>query len=53
MTGQADRYLAEILGQPAAFRRAASAMAAQAAALDGLAARGAGGPIVLTGMGSS
>jgi glutamine---fructose-6-phosphate transaminase (isomerizing) len=53
MTAQADRYLAEILGQPAAFRRAASAMAAQAAALDRLAARGAGGPIVLTGMGSS
>ena len=53
MTAPADRYLAEILGQPAAFRRAARAMAAQDDALRALAARGPRGPIVLTGMGSS
>jgi glutamine---fructose-6-phosphate transaminase (isomerizing) len=53
MTDPPDRYLVEILGQPAAFRRAASAMAAQVIALDGLATGGVGGPIVLTGMGSS
>jgi len=53
MTERADRYLAEILGQPAAFRRAAGAMAAQQDTLRALAARGARGPIVLTGMGSS
>jgi glucosamine--fructose-6-phosphate aminotransferase (isomerizing) len=54
MTGLADdRYLAEILGQPAAFRRAAQAMAAQDDTLRALAARGHRGPIVLTGMGSS
>jgi glucosamine--fructose-6-phosphate aminotransferase (isomerizing) len=53
MSDPADRYLVEILGQPAAFRRAARAMAAQAGTLRALAARGTGGPIVLTGMGSS
>ena len=54
MTGPADdRYLAEILGQPAAFRRAAQAMAAQDDTLRALATHGPRGPIVLTGMGSS
>ncbi len=53
MTGPPDPYLAEILGQPAAFRRAAAAMAAQIDALRALAARDHRGPVVLTGMGSS
>jgi glucosamine--fructose-6-phosphate aminotransferase (isomerizing) len=61
MTGPPDRYLAEILGQPAAFGRAAAAVAAQrdvfaalaAGLAEGLARDGSRGPIVLTGMGSS
>ena len=53
MTHRADRYLDEILGQPAALRRAGEAMAAQEGTLRALAARGPGGPVVLTGMGSS
>lgn len=53
MTARADRYLDEILGQPAAFRRAAEAMAAQPDPLRALAASGPCAPIVLTGMGSS
>lgn len=53
MNDQVDHYLAEILGQPGAFRRAARAMAAQGDTLRALAARGPRGPIVLTGMGSS
>lgn len=53
MTDPADRYLEEILGQPAALLRAAGAMAAQAGPLGALAARGRRDPVVLTGMGSS
>jgi len=57
MTALRDHCLAEILGQPAAFRRAATAVSAQADVLRALAARGAGGgaagPLVLAGMGSS
>ena len=49
-----DAWLAEILGQPAAMERAATALAARVERLTDLAvARHAGGPIVLTGMGSS
>ena len=56
MTAAPDRYLAEILGQPAALTRAAAALERQAVALEGLAtlappARGR--PLVLAGMGSS
>ena len=47
-------WLAEILGQPAAMERAATALAARVDLLaDVAAARWPGGPIVLTGMGSS
>jgi glucosamine--fructose-6-phosphate aminotransferase (isomerizing) len=49
-----DAWLAEILGQPAAMERAAIALAADPFRLASLAARHRpGGPIVLTGMGSS
>ena len=49
-----DAWLAEILGQPAAMERAATALAARVERLTDLAvAPHAGGPIVLTGMGSS
>jgi len=53
MTGPEDRYLDEILGQPAAFGRAAAAMAAQVGTLRAIARQGSRRPIVLTGMGSS
>jgi len=53
MTRVMDRYLAEILGQPGAMRRAAAALAAQEATLQGLVALRRREPIVLTGMGSS
>jgi glucosamine--fructose-6-phosphate aminotransferase (isomerizing) len=53
MTVGADRYLEEILGQPAALRRAAAGLAEQAAVLDALAGLALREPIVLTGMGSS
>ena len=49
-----DAWLAEILGQPAAMVRAATALDARVDRLAGLAvARQPGRPIVLTGMGSS
>jgi glucosamine--fructose-6-phosphate aminotransferase (isomerizing) len=49
-----DAWLAEILGQPAAMERAATALAARTDLLADLAvASRPGGPIVLTGMGSS
>ena len=49
-----DAWLAEILGQPAAMERAATALAARAHLLADLAAAcRPGGQIVLTGMGSS
>jgi glucosamine--fructose-6-phosphate aminotransferase (isomerizing) len=51
---RSDAWLAEILGQPAAIRRAATALAARPGLLADLgAARRTVGPIVLTGMGSS
>jgi len=49
-----DAWLSEILGQPAAMERAAAALAARADLLAGLVVVcRQGGPIVLTGMGSS
>jgi glucosamine--fructose-6-phosphate aminotransferase (isomerizing) len=53
MTGGVDRYLEEILGQPAALTRAAAGLAEQAAVLDAVAGPARREPIVLTGMGSS
>lgn len=57
MTEPRDRYLEEILGQPAAFRRAAATVAARADVLRALESRrvagGAAGPVLLAGMGSS
>lgn len=53
MSDEPDRYLQEILGQPAALERAAAGMAEQVATLRQLAAPAARGPVVLTGMGSS
>lgn len=53
MSATSDRYLDEILGQPAAIRRAAAALARQAGALRELAALADRRPLILTGMGSS
>jgi glutamine---fructose-6-phosphate transaminase (isomerizing) len=51
--GGTDTYLAEILGQPAAFLRAAAAVARQESVLRGLAEAAAAGGVLLAGMGSS
>jgi glucosamine--fructose-6-phosphate aminotransferase (isomerizing) len=48
-----DPFIAEIAGQPAALRRAASGLAEQLPALERLATIARGRPLIFTGMGSS
>jgi glucosamine--fructose-6-phosphate aminotransferase (isomerizing) len=48
-----DRYLAEIVGQPKAMRRAGQGLADQADALERVRRAAGGRPVVFTGMGAS
>jgi glucosamine--fructose-6-phosphate aminotransferase (isomerizing) len=51
--GKPDGFLAEMLGQPSALRRAAEGLAGQIDALDALAKRHEKRPVFFSGMGSS